>query len=618
MTARRILRVLLAAVVCTTLAESRKPEAGNYSAQQYKVKATLGTLVPMRDGVRLSVDVYRPDAEGRFPVILTHTAYDNLTASTWFGPARARWFAERGYVFAISDFRGRYDSEGVFDIFDGRHKTDGYDLVEWLARQPWANGNVGMTGPSYMGWSQWWAASQAPPSLKAIAPEVAPPDPFHNGPYQDGVLVCWAMDWGAGMMAGRTNQRIAEGAYGGFANTRAADYMQLPYLNLPAVKGAPNCPWFETWIRQNLASHEYWKKISYQGPENYSKITVPALSITGWFDANFPGSPMNYSGMKKYGATPQSRRPRLIVGPWSHGINTRELAGFDYGADAVLDLNGIICRWFDRFLKGIDNGAERDPPVHVFVMGVNRWYEEQDWPLPQTKWTRYYLRSGGKANSLKGDGTLSTQPPGDEPPDTYVYDPADPTPDPFDKAGNRTTPVRRVGHIEGPVDARVGAIRDDVLVYQTPPLDADVELTGPVEAKLFAATSARDTDWMMRLVDVHPDGYAALLADGVLRARHRDPQNGGAYNPEKLSEIRPDNVYEYTIRFWRAASNVFRKGHRIRIEVSSSYFPYYLRNLNTGADNIGLETKWVVAKQKIYHNRQYASSVQLPVIPKRP
>ncbi|MCW5980091.1 MAG: CocE/NonD family hydrolase [Bryobacteraceae bacterium] len=612
-----LLRAILFACVCVTRGEGQKPEAGRYAEPQFKVKATIGTMVSMRDGVRLSVDIYRPDSKGRFPVILTHIPYDNMTASTWFGQARARWFAERGYVFALSDFRGRYDSEGTFDIFDHRHKTDGYDLVEWLARQPWADGKVGMTGPSYMGWSQWWAASQAPPSLKAIVPEVAPPDQFYNGPYQDGILVCWAMDWGAGMMAGRTNQRIGEGAYGGFANGRADDYMHLPYLDLPKVKGAANAPWFETWIRQNLSTFEYWKKISYQGIENYSKITVPALNITGWFDGNFPGSPMNYIGMKQHGATPASRRPRLIIGPWSHGINTRELVGFDYGADAVLDLNGIICRWFDHFLKGVDNGVERDPPVQVFVMGVNRWYAESDWPLPQTHWTRYYLHSGGSANSLKGDGTLTTHPPGEEPPDTYVYDPADPTPDPFDKAGNRTMPVRRVGHIEGAVDTRIGAIRDDVLVYQTPPLDADVELTGPIEAKLFAATSARDTDWMMRIMDVHPDGYAALLADGIMRARCRDPENAGAYNPEKLSEIKPDTVYEYTIRFWRAVGNVFQKGHRIRIEVSSSYYPYYLRNLNTGADNVGLETKWVVAKQKIYHNGQYPSSVLLPLIPPR-
>ena len=589
------------------LAGAQKPDSGNYSEPEYESKVVLGNMVPMRDGVRLSVDLYRPDAPGRFPVILTHTGYSNLGGTPGFGTDRAKWFARRGYVYAVSDLRGRYDSEGETDIFDAKHKTDGYDLVEWLARQPWSNGSVGMTGPSYLGWTQWWTASQAPPSLKAIAPEVAPPDQFFNAPYQNGILVCWAMDWGAGMMAGRTIQVIGEGPYGGFSNNRHEEYMHLPYIEMPKVKGALDAPWFEKWIRQNLSTDEYWRKISYQGKDNYSKMTVPALNITGWFDANYPGSPMNYQGMKQYGATPESRRPSLVIGPWQHAINQRVVAGFDYGPDAVIDLNGMICRWFDHFLKGIDNGVTDEPPVYVFVMGPNRWYAEQDWPLPQTNWTNYYLHSGGKANSLKGGGVLNTTPPGEESWDTYVYDPADPTPcAPFTN-----------GHIDGAVDARIPSIRDDVLVYTTPPLAEDIEVTGPVEAKLYAATSARDTDWMVRLIDVHPDGYAALLCDGVLRARHRDPQREGAFNSERLSKIEPNRVYEYTIEFWRSTGNVFKKGHRIRVEVSSSYFPYYLRNLNTGADNIGLETRSVVAQQKIYHNSQFPSHITLPIIPSR-
>jgi putative CocE/NonD family hydrolase len=250
-------------------------------------------------------------------------------------------------------------------------------------------------------------------------------------------------------------------------------------------------------------------------------------------------------------------------------------------------------------------------------MGANRWYAEDDWPLPQTVYTRYYLHSGGKANTLKGDGTLSTTVPTQEQPDSYAYDPADPTPDSYDKIGTRTPKIRRGGHIDGPVDTRVSSLRDDILVYQTPPLQEAIEITGPITAKLFAATSAKDTDWMIRLIDVHPDGYSALLADAVLRARCRDPRNAGAYNPNQLSEIVPDKPYEYTIEFWRVTGNLFQPGHRIRVEISSAYFPYYMRNLNTGADNVGLETKSVIARQKIFHNREYPSSVLLPVIPKR-
>lgn len=613
-----------ATVVCglcwAVATPAQELKVGEYSSPVHEVEEARDQMVAMRDGVRLAVDLYRPAGPGRFPVILIHTGYGKQGGGSWFGPGRARWFARRGYVFAKSDFRGRFHSEGEFDIFSPKHKEDGYDLVEWLAKQPWSTGNVGMTGPSYMGWSQWWAASQAPPSLKAIAPEVAPPDQLFNGPYQNGVLVCWAMDWGAGMMAGRTNMSIGPGAYGGFANSREADYRKLPYVNLPAVKGAApgSTPWFETWMRQNLASDDYWSAISYQGERNYSKITVPSLNITGWFDANFPGSPMNYVGMKRFGATPEARSPRLVIGPWSHAINTRSAAGIDYGAQAVIDLDGLICRWFDHYLKGQENGIDREAPVNLFVMGANRWQAETDWPLPQTRWTKYYLHSQGAANGSGGDGVLNIEPPADEPADSYVYDPADPTPDPYDKGlDGRTLAVRRIGHIEGAVDTRNSALRPDVLVYTSPPLESDTEVTGPIEAKLYAATSARDTDWMVRLIDVHPDGYAALLGEGILRARHRDPDQAGTFNPNRLSDIDPDRVYEYTLHFWRPTANVFQMGHRIRIEISSSYFPYYLPNLNTGADRIGLETKAVIAKQTVLHSAEFPSHVVLPVIPRR-
>jgi putative CocE/NonD family hydrolase len=558
----------------------------------------------MRDGVRLSVDVYRPAAEGRHPGILALTPYSNNAGSL---VQRARWFARRGYAVALADARGRFDSEGDWDPFGPRHKADGHDLVEWLAGQPWCDGKVGMMGSSYLGWTQWWTATQAPPSLKAIVPEVAPPDAFYNAPYQEGVLSGWALDWAA-MMAGRTTQTVADGPYGGFASTRARDFMLTPYIRLNERRGALDSPWFETWLRQNLATGDYWRAIAYQGRENYARVTVPSLAVTGWFDANFPGSPRNYLGMKGHGATPESRRPRLVIGPWPHGFNSgRKLSDFDYGPEAVLDWNGCVCRWFDHFLKGIDNGAEADPPVHVFVMGRNRWHAEQDWPLRQTKWTRYYLHSGGRANSLDGDGTLSTTPPGEEPPDAYTYDPHKPTRSPF-----------KGGHLEdGPVDTRGPAAGAEVLVYSTAALEEEVEVTGPVEAKLYAATSARDTDWMVRLIDVRPDGYAALLCDGVLRARCRDPHDGGAFTPEKLSAIEPGKIHEYTIRFWRATGNVFGRGHRIRVEISSSYFPFYLRNLNTGADNVALETEAVVARQKVRHDAAHPSHVVLPVIPRR-
>jgi putative CocE/NonD family hydrolase len=316
---------------------------------------------------------------------------------------------------------------------------------------------------------------------------------------------------------------------------------------------------------------------------------------------------MNYLAMKQHGANADARRPRMVIGPWQHIINTsRKLGAFDYGEQAIIDWDGYVCRWFDHWLKGIDNGVMNDAPVHVFVMGRNEWHAEQDWPLPQTRWTKYFFDSKDQANSISGDGVLSTSPPTGSDHDSYVYDPAKPTRSPFTG-----------GHLEdGAADTRKSSSGNDVLVYTTPPLEEEVEVTGPITAKLYAATSARDTDWMVRLIDVQPDGFSAMLCEGVMRARHRDPAREGTFNPAKLSLIEPDQVYEYTIDFWRATSNAFLKGHRIRVEISSSYFPYYLRNLNTGADNIGLETTSVVATQKIMHTTRQASHIVLPIIPR--
>lgn len=556
----------------------------------------------MRDGVRLSVDIYQPVvASGtKLPAILTMTPYDNIQAGL---VARSKWYAQRGYVLILADVRGRYDSEGTWDPFTDKHKSDGYDLVEWIAKQPWCNGNVGMMGGSYLGWTQWWTASQAPPHLKAMAPQVAPPSSgLQNAPYQNGILAGWAMDWGA-RMAGRVEQVIEPGAYGGFTNHRAKNMAHLPQADIYNHMGVRDADWFDDWIKNNL-DNEYWKRNSY---DEYERVRVPTFQMTGWFDANFPGSPQNYMGMKKSGPTPESRRPQMLIGPWMHAINvSQKLAGVDYGPQSLVDLDGLICRWFDYWLKGVQNGVDKAKPVSVFVMGVNKWYQEDDWPLPQTKWTKYYLGSGGKANSLKGNGRLATQAEGSAAFDTYVYDPARPTLSPYTG-----------GHIDGAVDARVPAIGDEVLVYDTPVLTEPVEVTGPISAKLYAATSARDTDWMVRLLDVAPDGYAALLCDGVIRARYRDPRKAGAFNGRLLSTIEPDRVYEYTIDFWRATGNVFLPGHKMRIEVSSSYFPYYLPNLNTGADNNALATKPVVARQKVYHSAEYPSHVVLPVIPRR-
>lgn len=592
---------LLVAVPGTIIAQP--PNPGTFSPAKYDVVETLDQCAIMRDGEGLRIDIFRPQAVGSFPAILLQTPYNKNGQSN-----RARKFAAHGYIVVNVDSRGRFESGGEWDPFSPKHKTDGYDLVQWIAKQSWCSGDVGSYGLSYMGWTQWWTASQTPPALKAIVPEVAPPDQFYNCPYQNGILVCWMMDW-AGTLSDRTPYRIGPGAYGGFGVNREKAYGILPYIDFDKSRHYKPTKWWRKWIDQNTATGEYWQAIAYQKPETYARIKVPSLAISGWFDANFPGTPMNYLGMKQYGGSVDARRPRMIIGPWDHIINTRRVAaGVDFGSEAIIDWDGYIIRWFDYYLKDIENGLENDPPVHVFVMGRNQWRAALDWPLPQTQFTRFYLHSNGTANSSRGDGSLTTQRPGSESPDEYLYNPHTPTP----------SAAFANGHIDGPRDISQSAFRNDVLVYDTPVLTDDMEITGPVTATLFASSSAYDTDWMIRLSDVYPDGRALFLAEGVMRARHRDPKNHGRFNPEILSQLQPHEPHEYQIDFWRPTGNVFTKGHRVRIEISSSYFPYYLRNPNTKQDNIGHVTKFQKARQRIFHDVQYPSHVVLPIIPADP
>ncbi|MGB0578928.1 MAG: CocE/NonD family hydrolase [Limisphaerales bacterium] len=576
------------------------PDPGQYSRQEFEVAEYRDEKIPMRDGVKLVADIFRPKAAGRFPAILQQTPYGKSGQAK-----RAQKFAALGHVVVNSDSRGRYESGGDWDPFTPQHKTDGYDLVEWIAKQEWCSGKVGAYGLSYMGWTQWWTATQAPPSLKAIVPEVAPPDHLLNCPYQNGIFVCWMVDW-AGALSGRTPHRAGPGGYGGFAVNREEAYSRLPYIDFDRTRNYLPTTWWRKWVAQNTSAGDYWKGIAYQTPESYGRVKVPSLAITGWFDANFPGTPMNYLGTKKHGATPLARQPRMVIGPWQHIINRyRTAADVDFGEQAIIDWDGYILRWFDHHLKGVANGIMEEPPIHLFVMGRNQWRTATDWPLPETRFTKYHLHSGGRANSSAGDGRLRLHSPGEQPPDRYLYDPDDPTP----------SAAFANGHIDGPRDISDSAKRKDVLVYDTDVLKKDVEIIGPITARIFAATSARDTDWMIRLADVRPDGSALFLGEGVMRARYRDPKKNGAFNSSRLSKVEPNRPYEYTIEFWRPTANVFAAGHRIRIEISSSYFPYYLRNPNSTADNIGLVKEFRTAKQTIYHDAEHPSHVVLPVIP---
>lgn len=561
----------------------------------HKVKMQFGIMIPMRDGVRLSTDIYMPEELGKYPVILVRTPYNNST------PRYDRWgkfYASRGYVFAIQDVRGRYDSEGEWVPHTGEDK-DGYDTIEWLAQQPWSNGNTGMTGVSYVGFVQWMAASEEPPYLKAIFTYGSPSSIYGDTWFSNGTLYLMdAITWAFGMH-GRTGQYLGVHDW-----TNLKDY--LPLITLDDFLGRDISYWNE-WL-SHPKFDDYWKKQSMKG--RFSKINVPAVTVTGWYDDGQHGALENYYGVMREGKEFARKNQKLIIGYWRHGgpyphtgNYYTKLGDMDFGDKALLDLEEFELRWFDYWLKGYSNGIMDEPGVMLFIMGENVWRGENEWPLARTKYTRYYFHSDGNANTLYGDGKLNIRKPGDEPPDIYVYDPADPVPSIRGGTGARG------GISSDPIDQRVNEKRADVLVYTSDVLKEDIEITGTLKIVLYAASSAKDTDFCGKLVDVHPNGAAYNVnyaASGLISARFRE----SLQNP---SLIEHGKVYRYEIPL-RPTGIVFKKGHRIRVEISSSDFPIFNRNLNTGKDPY-TSTEMVKAKQTIYHSRKYPSHIVLPVIP---
>lgn len=541
--------------------------------------------VPMRDGITLSADVYRPRSEAAVPAILVRTPYGKTSDEI---EATARFFASHGYAVVYMDVRGRGDSDGEFVPYRNEGR-DGYDSIEWVAAQPWCSGSVGTMGASYLARVQWLAALHQPPHLKAMISIVSPSDPFVEWPtgLPTPHHLCWLY-----MTSGRVMQ-----------NVDVIDweriYWHLPLETMDELTGKRLPHWREE-IRHPYLD-DWWKAISYQ--DRFGELDLPVLHISGWYDDEQVGTPLNFMGMVRHAATERARRSqKLIMGPWPHRINrSTRLGEIDFGPESLIDLLGYQLRWFDYWLKGEENGIMDEPPVRIFVMGENRWREEESWPLPDTRWTRYYLRSGGRANSRFGDGRLSVDPPGEDeaPFDRYRYDPANPVPYITDMTS---------AQIGGPDDYAAVERRDDVLVYTTPPLEEDLEVTGPIRMELFASTSAKDTDFMAKLLDVWPNGFAQRLTDGMVRGRFRN----GMARPEMLE---PGRVYRFEIDLWNT-SHVFKKGHRIRVEIASSAFPKYDRNLNTGAP-LGRSTEMEVAEQTVYHTGPYPSAIVLPVISRR-
>lgn len=570
------------------------------SQPKYKVRTEANVRVPMRDEVTLATDIYRPDAEGRFPAILVRTPYNRATAQS---VPQSRWFAERGYVVLQQDVRGRWDSDGHFYAFKNE-ANDGFDMDEWIGKQPWFSGKLGTMGGSYVGYTQWAQAVRGSKYLSAISPAITTPDIYGNWFYIAGALhYGFAFPWGGISIDGHTAQYNT-------GNDWTDMFRHLP-VETSDQAAYHQTPHYRDWLAHPTRD-SYWDGISWDN--DYEKVGVPAFSVDGWFDIFLRGALHDDEETRKRGKTEAARKgKRIMIGPWAHSQGGRvALTGngadpnpVDFGDNAVVDMQRVYLRWFDYSLKGIDNGMATEPPIKIFIMGENYWRYENEWPLARSKYTNYYIASHGKANSMVGDGTLSMEAPGDSSAgthmDTFTYDPANPVPS---MGGNVCCSVVP----SGPWDQRPVEHRDDVLVYTTPAIAEPTEVTGPISMTLFAATTAKDTDWTAKLVDVYPNGYAQNVQSGIVRARYREGAGKAA------NSIEPGKVYEYQIDMW-ATSQVFLPGHRIRLELSSSDFPRFDRNLNTGEDpNTG--TRMEIARQTIYHSRQYPSHLVLPLIPR--
>lgn len=561
------------------------------TTKSYDVTVEYDVPAKMRDGVILRADIYRPRAESKFPGLLQRTPYDKSAARA-FGMKGAA----RGYVVVVQDTRGRYRSEGEWCPFQNE-PNDGYDSVEWVASLPYVDGKVGMFGGSYVGATQWLAAITHPPHLAGIAPNVTASN-YHDGwTYQGGAFEQWFNEsWTTGL-AQNSLLRAAT------VNSNALDWIRtLPlehYPILPNIDPRSLAPYFRDWLAHPTYD-DYWKSISIE--EHYSGVRVPVLNMGAWYDIFLGGTLRNYEQMKTHaGSQRASGGQRLLIGLGGHagGWEKEKIGDVDFGKNAPYDGDDITLEWYDHLLKGENNAFSRGKPVRIFVMGKNQWRDEDDWPLARAKRTRYFLHSDGNVSSSK-QGELSARSPESEAPDRFVYDPADPVP----TVGGPLCCDSRL--MPGAFDQRNVEQRKDVLVYSTSPMTSDVEITGPVSLDFYVSTSALDTDFTGKLVDVWPNGYAQNLTEGILRLRYRDSQS----IPEPA---KPGEIYHIRVNLW-ATSNVFLKRHRLRLEISSSNFPRFDRNLNTGESQAS-STNSVNATNVVYHDRQHPSALIVDVVP---
>ncbi len=575
----------------------------------------------MRDGTQLATDVYLPAAPGRYPVVMQRTPYGLRLGHGCFEGLSAgmAFWAEHGYVGLTQDVRGTFRSEGTFrPIF--QEQADGYDAVEWAASQSWSDGRVGLTGSSYFGVTQWQAALAAPPHLLAIAPGQTATDYHDHWTYVNGVFDLWfAQSWILNFFAPDEFRRQAiAGGMGAVEASRAANEFlaagktriftewawRLPLASLPDFRTL--APYYYEWL-EHPNYDAYWAKVDVEA--QWDRIKVPALVHGAWTDLFGIGAVRGFEGVRKHGGSAVAREgTRLIMQTVGHG--GPGLLRFDRAP--TVDLRALQLRFYDRYVKGVQNDIDRDPRVQLFVQvppatGTESggfWITSETFPLGGTRKLTFNLRSGGRANTRNGDGVLDGSSPSSGPEDTFAYDPKNPVP----SVGGGLCCVTLGSYFpSGAQDQSTLELRNDVLVYTSAPLARDLPVVGQVKMKFWATSSARDTDFVAKLVDVRPDGVAQNVLERVVRARFR---RGSKSAP---TPIEPDKPYVYEIDLGYAGT-VFRAGNRIRVDITSTKFPHLARNLNTGGDP-ATDDRMESARQTVLHSARYPSYLELSVVP---
>ena len=555
-------------------------EFENYKIDKY-------VPIPMRDGVRLYADIYKPPVDGQYPVILIRLPYGIREYYTYM-PAYGKYWAKKGYIFIAQDVRGKWRSEGKFEPMVNESR-DGYDTLDWIANQPWCDGNIGMMGESYFSYTQWAAAITNHPNLKCFAPMNMNIDIFSLA-FPGGAL---SLQLGGGWIAEQHTKT--------FRNLLRLNYWHLPLISMADEAKLSSSLFSE--ILNHPTKDSFWE--TYSLNQYYSDIKIPGFHIGGWYDSFLNGVLDSWAGIRKNAKTQTAQDNQwLLIAPIDHEhtqtetgrIGKLSITGKDWDSAWLFDRHQLF---YDYWLKGIKNGWDERSKVEFFVIGDNEWRFEEHWPLERVSVAKYYLHSQGQANTKNGNGLLDTLLPGEEQTDTFDYDPQNPV------AIALETDYWSLGQY---LKDRQGVEdRQDVLVYTSPTFEEEIEITGPIQVTLFASSSVKDTDYTATLVDVFPDGYCHMIQEGIIRARYRDSDT----NP---TLIEPEKIYEYTIDLW-ATSFVIKPSHRLRVEISSSNFNRFDRNLNTG-DELGMSDKIKIARQTIYHDQQHPSHIKLPIVPR--